>query len=104
MAEAKRNATDKRGLTWLSAGVDMIASRSTCGECAFLTFCPQNLGREPADFVQESDIACTIFVRKLPDAMSTLALRAKRTMPEPGGREPGLPVMKSSGKLEGETA
>ena len=99
--DARRNATDKRALTRLSAGVDMLASRSTCGECAFFTFCPQNLGRDPLDFVQATDIACTIFVRKLPEQLSTIDRRARRTMPEPEGRAPGLPVMKSSGKLEG---
>ena len=101
MTEPRRNATDKRSLTRLSAGVEMLSSRATCGECAFLTFCPQNLGREPEEFVKETDIACTIFVRKLPDNLSTLTLRARRTMPEAGGREPGVPVMKASGKVEG---
>ncbi|MDQ2733247.1 MAG: hypothetical protein M3Y56_16480 [Armatimonadota bacterium] len=101
MSEPRRNATDKRALTRLSAGVDMMASRSVCGDCAFFTFCPQNLGRDPADFVQEADIACTVFVRKLPPQMSTIQLRAKRSMPEAGAVPPGLPVMKTTGKVEG---
>ncbi|HET6384493.1 MAG TPA: hypothetical protein VFJ58_13950 [Armatimonadota bacterium] len=104
MSDLRRTATDKRALTRLSAGVESAASRATCGECAFLTFCPQNLGRDPVDFVRPTDIACTIFVRALPREMSTIQLRAQRSMPEPGGPKPGLPVMKTSGKIEGETA
>jgi hypothetical protein len=104
MTEPRRNATDKRALTRLSAGVEMIASRSTCGECAFFTFCPQNLGRDPADFVTESDIACTVFVRKLPPEMSTIHLRAIRTLPEQPGPQPGIPVMPITNKIEGESS
>lgn len=104
MAESARTSTDKRALTRLSAGVEMMASRHTCGECAFFVFCPQNLGRDPADFVKETDIACTIFVHKLPPQMSTIELRAARTLPDAENREPGLPVMKASGKLQGGEA
>ena len=79
----------------------MIAARSTCGDCAFFKFCPQNLGREPQEFVRASDIACTIFVKVLPKELSTIQLREQRTMPESAGPQPGLPVMKSSGRIEG---
>jgi len=102
LSDVRRSATDKRALTRLSAGVDSIASRSVCGDCAFFDFCPQNLGRNPEDFVRPTDIACTVFVRALPSELSSIRLRAQRTMPDAGGRLPGLPVMKTSGKIEGE--
>jgi hypothetical protein len=102
-APPRRTATDKRALTRLSAGVEATAGLYTCGDCAFFTFCPQNLGRDPASFVVETDIACTIFVHALPKQLSTIELRLQRTMPEASGPQPGLQVMKASGKIEGQS-